>query len=421
MKNIKKCLSLVLSFAIVMLTALPVFSTEKEYRKGDIIEFGSYPQEKVVDSVLIERLEDEIKNWQEIPYQKKIYNCSFPIYSTVPSKVEYHFCDIILDKEKYRAVKTLEDGSVNYFRFTPIEWLILNPETGYVISASILDKKAFYNQIEYNDSAEPYGFRAGENLDKDALDYTTSDLRVWLNNEFYNTAFSTIQKKSVKLTKIENRRCGNRFSELDESAVVLFESDYGDITYEYKGYASSEDNVFLISGRDFYEYGFHDVTEVFYNNMPEPKYEGIAYASVSEYAEQIGVRVAEERWSFSSSWWLRSAGGNDISICRFIPWLLYMREWYGLDDSFDAASGLGIRPAMCIDLENFDKTYIIGDVDGDGGISSSDARIALRAAVGLEEVTPDMIATVDVDKDKSITASDARLILRAAVGLEKLS
>ena len=60
----------------------------------------------------------------------------------------------------------------------------------------------------------------------------------------------------------------------------------------------------------------------------------------------------------------------------------------------------------------------IGDIDGDGKITASDARTALRAAVGLEELAAFEQALADADLDEKITASDARLILRAAVGLE---
>ena len=64
-----------------------------------------------------------------------------------------------------------------------------------------------------------------------------------------------------------------------------------------------------------------------------------------------------------------------------------------------------------------------GDVSGDGEVTAEDARLALRAAVGLEnyaEGSPEFLAA-DATKDGAITAEDARLILRAAVGLESLS
>lgn len=64
----------------------------------------------------------------------------------------------------------------------------------------------------------------------------------------------------------------------------------------------------------------------------------------------------------------------------------------------------------------------IGDVDNDGSVTASDARLALRAAVGLEKYAAGSVrfTEADVDFDGSLTASDARLILRSAVGLENL-
>ena len=63
----------------------------------------------------------------------------------------------------------------------------------------------------------------------------------------------------------------------------------------------------------------------------------------------------------------------------------------------------------------------LGDVDNDGEITSGDARLALRASVKLEEITPELIARADVDNDGEVEAEDARMILRAAVKLEDLS
>ncbi len=64
----------------------------------------------------------------------------------------------------------------------------------------------------------------------------------------------------------------------------------------------------------------------------------------------------------------------------------------------------------------------LGDVDGKDGVNAADARLALRAAVGLETFAAGSaeFKAADVDHSNSITAADARLILRAAVGLENL-
>lgn len=61
-----------------------------------------------------------------------------------------------------------------------------------------------------------------------------------------------------------------------------------------------------------------------------------------------------------------------------------------------------------------------GDIDGDSKATSADARLALRASVGLEQFSAAQKTSADVDFDGKITSADARLILRASVGLEKL-
>lgn len=62
----------------------------------------------------------------------------------------------------------------------------------------------------------------------------------------------------------------------------------------------------------------------------------------------------------------------------------------------------------------------LGDVNHDGKITSSDARLALRRAVGLETYAAGSVEfkACDVNKDNKVTAADARLILRGAVGLD---
>ncbi len=62
----------------------------------------------------------------------------------------------------------------------------------------------------------------------------------------------------------------------------------------------------------------------------------------------------------------------------------------------------------------------LGDVDSNGKVDATDARTALRAAVGLDKLNAAELALADVDFDGDVDSTDARLILRAAVGLEQL-
>lgn len=65
------------------------------------------------------------------------------------------------------------------------------------------------------------------------------------------------------------------------------------------------------------------------------------------------------------------------------------------------------------------KSVLLGDIDSDGRIVASDARVILRASAGLESLSDVQRKVADVDSDGKVTASDARAVLRCAAGLEK--
>ena len=75
-----------------------------------------------------------------------------------------------------------------------------------------------------------------------------------------------------------------------------------------------------------------------------------------------------------------------------------------------------------VESRSIDKlTISAGDVDSDGQISAADARLALRASVGLENLNKSQQFVADIDSNGSITAADARIILRLSVGLEDIN
>ncbi len=61
-----------------------------------------------------------------------------------------------------------------------------------------------------------------------------------------------------------------------------------------------------------------------------------------------------------------------------------------------------------------------GDADRDGKISSGDARLALRASVGLEPLTADFMMRCDADANGKVESADARTILRTSVNLDSI-
>ena len=74
----------------------------------------------------------------------------------------------------------------------------------------------------------------------------------------------------------------------------------------------------------------------------------------------------------------------------------------------------------------YDAGYTLGDVDGDGIVTATDALFALQMAVGLSQPDGSEWSAVqrlaaEVDGEIPVTATDASLILQAAVGLYDLT
>lgn len=74
----------------------------------------------------------------------------------------------------------------------------------------------------------------------------------------------------------------------------------------------------------------------------------------------------------------------------------------------------------------YEAGYTLGDVDGDGIVTATDALFALQMAVGLSQPDGSEWSAVqrlvaEVDGEIPVTATDASLILQAAVGLYDLT
>lgn len=68
--------------------------------------------------------------------------------------------------------------------------------------------------------------------------------------------------------------------------------------------------------------------------------------------------------------------------------------------------------------DSSDESFMLGDVDFNGKITASDARITLRVAAQLETISRIQMSAADYDEDRSITSKDARCILRLSAGFD---
>lgn len=91
----------------------------------------------------------------------------------------------------------------------------------------------------------------------------------------------------------------------------------------------------------------------------------------------------------------------------------YTFEWsYSKDGSVNNGSD-------CVKIDNVEFSGTIptveGDVDGDGNVTVQDALLVLRAAMGVQQLTPAQVAAADMDGDGNVTANDAIIVLRLAL------
>ena len=283
------------------------------YEVGDTFEFGSYPQSKVTDSDLLAKLEAAGEEYEWISYGYYSGTGNFFDGEMKPGDFML-YKDFDYDGTKYRAVNISGyrphntgqvssvyhssqssngyfAGNTYYFRYEPITWRVLDPSEGYVMSNTIIDAQAYQNFV-YQNGDEYYNSKSCESY---ASDWATSSLRQWLNNDFYNTAFSAEEKARIGTTHLENKSTSSS-------------------TYDS---ANTYDKIFLISYDDASngEYGFSPDRDAF---------DAARKISGTDYASCQGLR---NRVHESTFWFLRSPVDSrsvayidlEGSVCQIVP------------------------------------------------------------------------------------------------------
>lgn len=274
------------------------------YQKGDIIEFGSYPQSKVTNPRIISALDGFLTDDVWVSYDYYIgTDTEYDGKMTASDYMKY--ADLELNGEKYRAVRfsqyrpkltsstssetnSMQDNNGYYlnttyfFKYEPLTWTVLDPEEGFVMSNIAIDAQAFENFSYYD--PDSYDSALGQRVynSKDckylANDWSKSSLREWLNKDFYNTAFTAEEKAQIGKTYLDNN---NPFSPKYDCAGTF-------------------DKIFTISFYDAInsDYGFDE-------DGSSSDFARIKPAT--DYAKCQGVDAADTTGTLPY-WWLRTTG-----------------------------------------------------------------------------------------------------------------
>lgn len=191
----------------------PVLNSEKTK-----VKYGLYPQKNVNDSALVSALNvlttPESNGWY-------LYNNDYYAkVSATPNSSSYAFDN----------GTTIVSGTTYWFKCEPITWNVLSNTNGeyYILSSVLLDAHCYYNSA------------SNRTIDGKTIypnNYEYSDIRTWLNNDFYNSAFA-LGNTHIQTTTVDN------------SAATTNSSS--------NSYAcnNTQDKVFLPSYKDYINSGY---------------------------------------------------------------------------------------------------------------------------------------------------------------------
>ena len=189
--------------------------------RSNKVYFGYYPQSQVTDDSIITNL-----NTLALTPSTNNEWVSYEYYSDNSTEDYMYFIDLDTNNDSrsdyrgvyftnYRPKKTtymanesnsnIDDYSylketIYWFKYEKIEWDILKNSDGSMLLMSnlVLDSKEFYP--DHNNAPFEHGGSEGY-----VNSYKLSEIRRWLNIEFYNIAFNITEKKVMNLSSFSTR------------------------------------------------------------------------------------------------------------------------------------------------------------------------------------------------------------------------
>ncbi len=218
------------------------YTGEDDTTDWSYVYFGSYPQTEVTGSTLTAAITEASYDTNDDAWVNGI---------------KYHRCRNMFLGEL--------DKEYHYFKWERIKWRVLqnNGKTLFVVADNALDLK-HYNEEDIS------------------ITWENSTLRNWLNNDFYNRAFSSIEQGAIV-----------------EQLVVNMDN----LRYGTKGGNDTRDKIYLLSGSEVLnsEYGF---CEGEYSDS-----RNVGYSDLVGYKDVNGLcRTNEDTNEDICAWRLRSPG-----------------------------------------------------------------------------------------------------------------
>lgn len=332
-------------------------------REGEYIYFGTYPQSRVEDDTIVSALNERAggiptisntQNWTlfkffddhknnlgfmwyiDVEYSGEKYRGVYYIYvhfktsessthkakgTFIPEIYSTDYQAIRIPENNRQNDKGYKDSTVYWFKYEPIKWRILNENGGeaLILSKRILDRQAYNQERKLTIDELP-------NCEDN---YEYSDIRAWLNDTFYNTAFNELEKQLI----VQRIISGASSIEHDDNDNKQ-DSENNDIDY-----ANKQDYVFLLSEEDVTTstYGFDK-----HNNSYDP----MRIKEDTDYAKcLVDFRETDDAYTGNGFWWLRAYNYNNTIITR------YVSDDGCVEFDLSVRADRGVAPAMKIRIE----------------------------------------------------------------------
>ncbi len=278
--------SLVAHF-VCMFGMEPVFSTNK-------ITYGIYPQTHVSDTLLISTLNTLTTTKSNGWY---LYDGTYYAKKKAsPYSIFYTFSD----------GTTIVNGNTYWFKCEPIEWKILSSDNGTysLVSTVLLD-------------AHQYSSTSSRTIDGKTVypnNYKYSNIRSWLNSDFYNAAFS-LDSSYIQTVEVDN------------SASTTNSS-----TNSY-ACENTNDKVYLLSYQDYMNTSY----------FPD---DASTRCKPTDYAKANGAycHISSGSYNGNCDYWTRSPCSNDSNH------VWYVHSGGALSYSYVFYTDNGVRPAITIKI-----------------------------------------------------------------------
>ena len=272
----------------------------------------------------------------------------------------------------------------------------------------------------FDEYASPYMLIDNERLDFGQLgdiEYTQIGV-LFLNSEASAKVFVT-EKRTPQSIAVES------FSSPNEDFVLTLTYDDGiDRVLPLKNavckYVPDMDIYACVGITDFgminYSVLKNGLSDTFTVDILERSVENVKAQPIREITVKENSNVLDSAVGIKA---INSCTAAEITAATGGKTKLFNSDGTEAKESDTLKTGMKIKLIVNGTVVDETEVIVLGDVNCDGNVSVTDARLALRQAVGLEEMRGARLAAAQLTDGKSaVSVGDARLILRAAVTLD---